>query len=41
LEVEQLRAKTANLFHVRDGGVTRLVIYSDRDRAHAELGLEG
>jgi hypothetical protein len=40
LEVEQLRAKTANLFHVLDGRVTRLVIYSDRDRALADLGLE-
>src|SRR5262249_54862135 len=39
LELEQLGAKAANLFHVRDCRVTRLVIYSDRDRALADLGL--
>jgi ketosteroid isomerase-like protein len=41
LEIEQLGAKTANVFHVREGRVTRLVIYSDRDRAFADLGMEG
>jgi ketosteroid isomerase-like protein len=29
----------ANLFHLRGGRVTRLVVYWDRARAFAELGL--
>jgi ketosteroid isomerase-like protein len=41
LEVEQLRSKGAQLFHLRDGNVTRLVLYWNRDRALADLGLEG
>jgi ketosteroid isomerase-like protein len=38
-----LRVETefANLFDLRDGAVTRLRLYSDRDRALADLGLEG
>ena len=35
----QLESKTANLFHVRDGKVTRLVAYFDPERALADLGL--
>jgi ketosteroid isomerase-like protein len=39
LELEQLRTKGANLFHVREGKVTRLVLYFNLDRALADLGL--
>jgi ketosteroid isomerase-like protein len=39
LEVGQMRAKGAGLFHVRDGKVTRLVVYFNRERALADLGL--
>jgi hypothetical protein len=36
-----MRTGGANLFHIRDGQVTRLVIYlqGDRERALADLGL--
>jgi ketosteroid isomerase-like protein len=33
-------ANGANLFRLRDGRVTRLVLYWDRDRALADLALE-
>jgi ketosteroid isomerase-like protein len=39
LQVGQMRAKATNLFHVRGGKVTRLVLYWDRERALAELDL--
>ena len=39
LELGQVQAKGAGLFHFRGGKVTRYVIYLDRERALRELGL--
>jgi ketosteroid isomerase-like protein len=43
LEVADLGdlGQPAALFHVRDGRVTRLVVYTSRERAFSDLGLEG
>jgi ketosteroid isomerase-like protein len=40
MELGQLRTREANLFHFRDGKVTRIVVYLNRDRALADLGLK-
>jgi ketosteroid isomerase-like protein len=39
MELEQLRADGASVFHVRAGKVTRMVSYADPARSLAELGL--
>jgi ketosteroid isomerase-like protein len=39
VELGRLRTKSASLFHIRAGRVTRLVLYVDGERALADLGL--
>ena len=39
LELTEEMTRTANLFHFRDGKVARLIVYFDRDRALADVGL--
>jgi ketosteroid isomerase-like protein len=39
LDLGQIQAKAAGLFQFREGKVIRYVIYFDRDRALADLGL--
>jgi hypothetical protein len=41
LEIEQIERGNALLFQLRDGKVTKHVVYFERDRALADLGLEG
>jgi ketosteroid isomerase-like protein len=39
LDLGKVQTKGAVLFHIRDGKVTRQVVYFDRERALADLGL--
>ena len=39
LAAEQIRARGVNLFYLRNGKVAKLVVYFNRDRALADLGL--
>jgi hypothetical protein len=41
VEVGPAGSKWACLFHFGNGKVSKLLLYSDRDRALADLGLEG
>jgi len=41
LDADQMRSSGLDLFHLRRARVTRIVVYWDRDRALADLGLEG
>ena len=40
MELGRMRSQGATLWHVRGGAVMRLVIYWDRERALADLGLK-
>jgi ketosteroid isomerase-like protein len=40
VDLGNVRAAGAQLFHIRDGRVSRLITYWDRDRALADLGLK-
>jgi ketosteroid isomerase-like protein len=40
LDIADLSTEAAQLFHIQDGRIMRLVVYFDRDRALADLGLK-
>jgi ketosteroid isomerase-like protein len=39
IEIDEISTRAANLFTIRDGKVTRLLLYWDRERAISDLGL--
>jgi ketosteroid isomerase-like protein len=39
LDLDQMQTRAANVFEVRNGKVTRLTLYFERDRALGDLGL--
>jgi hypothetical protein len=39
VDLEQIASEGAVLYHLRDGKVTKQIVYFDRDRALAHLGL--
>ena len=39
IEIDEIAARSANIFTVREGKVVRLVLYWDRERAFEDLGL--
>jgi ketosteroid isomerase-like protein len=40
LELDALSGQQAQVVHVRDGEVTKILVYYDRERAFAALGLQ-
>jgi ketosteroid isomerase-like protein len=40
LELRQMQTRAVNLFHLRAGKVSKLVVYFDREQALADLGLK-
>jgi ketosteroid isomerase-like protein len=39
VELQQMRARGAAVFHLREGKVAKQIVYFDRERAFADLGL--